>query len=211
MNFKKHWLKMALLFAVTAVIGFALPTTIAYIVKQSNTVINLFDADYTPASEGGVDIQVKKIVTALGEETIPPEGFQFYLVNKADETENYTLTTDSLGQAGLSLFYGDADVGKEFIYSLSEINGDMEHVTYSDVVYTIRILPKVNEENKVYTEIYVNDLPVDSVAVQFENIYAPQPEPPDTGDRMPMIILSAMVLLSGCALIFLIHRRRTFN
>lgn len=211
MNFKKHWLKMALLFATAAVIAFVIPTTIAYIVKESNTVINLFDADYIAPDEGGVDVMIQKIVTSMGEETIPPEGFQFYLVNQDDPTENYTLTADSQGQAGMRLFFADQDVGKEFHYQLSEINDGKENVTYSDIVYDIRIVPEINTDNQVSPSIYIGDVSADAISVQFENIYAPQPEPPETGDTAPLFFFAGLLLISGLGVIILMKKRRAMN
>jgi len=211
MNFKKHWLKMALLFATAAVIAFVIPTTIAYIVKESNTVINLFDADYIAPDEGGVDVMIQKIVTSMGEETIPPEGFQFYLVNQDDPTENYTLTADDQGHAGLRLFFGDQDVGKEFHYQLSEINDGKENVTYSDIVYDIRIVPEINTDNQVSPSIYIGDVSADAISVQFENIYAPQPEPPETGDTAPLFFFAGLLLISGLGVIILMKKRKAMN
>ena len=211
MNFKKNWLKMALLFAMAAVIGFVIPTTIAYIVTESNTVVNLFDADYIPPAEGGVDVIIQKIVTAMGDETLSPEGFQFQLVNRDNPAENYTLTADAQGHAGLRLFFGDQDVGKQFHYQLSEINDARKDVTYSDIVYNIRIVPAVDDENKVYTEIFIDDMPVTAVSVQFENIYAPQPEPPETGDTAPLLFFTGLLLISALGVIILMKKRRAMN
>jgi len=211
MNFKKNWLKMALLFAMAAVIGFVIPTTIAYIATESNTVVNLFDADYIPPAEGGVDVIIQKIVTAMGDETLSPEGFQFQLVNRDNPAENYTLTADAQGHAGLRLFFGDQDVGKQFHYQLSEINDARKDVTYSDIVYNIRIVPAVDDENKVYTEIFIDDMPVTAVSVQFENIYAPQPEPPETGDTAPLLFFAGLLLISALGVIILMKKRRAMN
>lgn len=211
MNFKKHWLKMALLFATAAVIAFVIPTTIAYIVKESNTVVNLFDADYIAPDEGGVDVMIQKIVTSMGEETIPPEGFQFYLVNQDDPTENYTLTADSRGQAGMRLFFADQDVGKEFHYQLSEINDGKENVTYSDIVYDIRIVPEINTDNQVSPSIYIGDVSADAISVQFENIYAPQPKPPETGDAAPLFFFAGLLLISCTGMIILMKKRKAMN
>ncbi|MBE5787975.1 MAG: LPXTG cell wall anchor domain-containing protein [Clostridiales bacterium] len=210
MNFKKNWLKMALLFAMAAVIGFAIPTTIAYIVEQSNSVINLFDAPYFPAEQGGVNIQIQKIITSMADDTITPQGFQFLLQNAENPDENYTMTADAKGNASLRLVFADEDLGKTYTYQLSEINGGDKNVIYSDVVYEIRITPQANGENQVEPLVAVNGQEVEDILLQFENIYSPV-EPPDTGDHLPLIIFAALLMISAAGLVLLMKKRRAMQ
>ena len=210
MNFKKNWLKMALLFAMAAVIGFAIPTTIAYIVEQSNSVINLFDAPYFPAEEGGVNIQIQKIVTSMADKTISPAGFQFLLQNADNPEENYTMTIDDSGNASLRLIFADEELGKKFTYHLKEINNGDKNVIFSDVVYEICITPQANAENQVQPLVTVNGQQVDNVLLQFENIYSPV-EPPDTGDHLPMILFALLLAISAAALALLLKKRQAMQ
>lgn len=81
MNIRRPWVMLALLFVVAAAVGFVIPTTLAYITAQSDTLVNTFYAPYFPPAETSVDVCVRKVVHNTGTESIGPEGFRFQLQN----------------------------------------------------------------------------------------------------------------------------------
>jgi len=193
-KFPRQWLKMLVLFALAAAIGFAAPSTLAYLAAQSNSLINSFDAPYFPPDAAGVPVHVIKTVRCTSTGAIGPEGFHFELTN-VSTGDVYTLTTNADGHATLTLPFTDADVGQTYAYTLREVNDGVPFITYDDTVYTMSIAVSVNADNQVVAAATLNGEGVAAITATFENVYASGMDIPATGDSAPLALYALLALL----------------
>jgi len=205
-NIRRLWVKLALLFVMAAAIGFALPTTLAYLTAKSDTIVNTFTAPYFPAEQTSVDVYVHKTVRNIGTERIGPEGFRFVLQN-TQSGESHVQTTGADGSAVFVLPFADADLGKTYTYTLSEINDGRDNIAYSERVYTIEITLSVNADNRIVASAAVDGTPVEQIEAAFENVYNAVILPPLTGDDANLALYAALMLISGAGLAILLTKR----
>jgi len=204
-NIRRSWLWLALLFSAALVIGFAIPTSLAYLTAQSNTLLNTFDAPYFAPDGTEVTVRVHKTVLNTRPQTLSPEGFTFTLLcNETGET--IPLTADANGNAYTVLVFDASDVDKTYTYQLSEVNDGREYVTYSENVYNIRIALTADSENKLTADIAMNGETVESLLAAFENIYAP-PAVPHTGDGCHPMLYLLLAAFSGAGMLLLRKKR----
>jgi len=196
MNHRRKGLLLALVFGVAVIIVGVVPSTLAYIMAKSDTMVNTFTAPYFQPDGDSALIAVHKTVDNMGFKTIGPEGFHFALYDEAKDETIY-MTTDETGYASVLIPFSDADIGKSYTYRLSEVNDGREEVTYSEVVYTVTISVTVNTENDIVTELMLDGQPVRQIVAEFENVYG-SAELPHTGDDS-RIALYALLLLASCA------------
>lgn len=205
MKSRRPWLMLALLLCAATVVAAALPSTLAYIAANSNTVRNTFRVEYLPPEDIAVPVRVHKTVLSLGDETLSPAGFSFRLQNM-ESGETISMTSFIDGSASVMLPFTADDAGKTYTYRLYEINGGREHVSYDETVYDITITLSVNEVHEMIADLTVNGSPVTEIAVEFVNLYTPA-EIPDTGDEGQLLLWSAMLAFSGAGLVLLMRRR----
>ena len=198
MNIRRPWLALALLFVFSAAVGFAIPTTLAYITAQSDTLVNTFTAPYYAPESAGVDVQVNKVVRSKGAQSISPEGFQFCLLDE-QTGESVILTADAQGHASAALRFTDADLGRTHAYTLYEINDARPGVAYSDKVYAVEIELNVDAENRIAASVRVDGKAVQWIEAEFVNVYsAGSIFLPTTGDDS-RLGLYTMLMLAGAA------------
>ncbi len=92
--------------------------------------------------------------------------------NQAGEAEN-GASTGAVQFATIS--YTGADVGKTFVYQLSEVNDGAGGITYSDAVYTATVTVEDNGDGTLAANVVYKDASgavVDVSDVKFENEYA---------------------------------------
>lgn len=210
MNIRRPWLALALLFSVVVVIGVAIPSSLAYLTAQSDTLVNTFTAPYFPPEPASVEVRVHKTVHNIGTESIGPEGFRFTLQNTQND-EAFTLTADANGFASVTLPFSDADLGKTHTYRLQEINDGRANVTYSDQVYTIEITLSVNAQNQIVVSARVDGQPVQQIVTVFENVYNAGIIVPPTGDDTPIALYLALMLFSGAGVAVLLSKRQVLR
>lgn len=161
-----------------------------------------FENIYTPKPE---DVSVIfKVDKSVKNNALSPEGFSFKLTGNGVEE---TVKTDKNGDAKFTLSYSEEDIGKTYTYKLFEVNEKKEHIIYDDTVYEISVTVKLDENNKLITEI--NKDSAGEFVAQFENIY--DVEPPYTGDRgiTPWIILLVISFISMSIVLY--KKVRTYN
>ncbi|MBQ1954257.1 MAG: hypothetical protein II350_00830, partial [Clostridia bacterium] len=159
-------------------------------------------------AETVLDVKVIKTVKNVGSEAIGPEGFEFVLANETTGLKTI-LTSDKNGSAVVSLGYNEADIGKTYTYTLSEVKGDAKNVTYSEAIYNISVTVSVNENGELVAEADVNGEAAQSVVCGFENLYNNTPEPPKTGVNFHIglwAMMMAVSVLGICGLI--VFRKR---
>lgn len=183
----------------------AVPGTVAYIAAKSNTILNTFTAPHYTPDDTSVEIQVQKIVHNVGTERIGPKGFQFVLVG--ENNEQHDLVVDRYGHASVVLPFGEADLGKTFIYHLYEVNDGRANVIYDRTVYEISIVVALDEANNAVTAtVTVDDQAVEPVFT-FENTYAAKSAVPLTGDRMNIALCVCLMLASAAGMLLLGRRK----
>ena len=118
-----------------------------------------------------VELNVEATVNNLGNVTLSPEGFQ-YLLKRAGSDDTITLTTDASGKASIAFTFNKKHLGVTYVYLLSPIAGDKEHVTYDDTVYSFNItIVQDPVTNKLAAKLIIDGKEADELAVQFENTY----------------------------------------
>lgn len=171
-----------------------------------------------------IDFVVDKTVKNTGKIEIGPKGFDFKLVQNSPNSE-WTEEVDENGYAAFEMTYTKDDIGKTYLYELSEVNDGVTGVTYSDKVYEISVgITLDEEENKLVADIKVDDKSVNSIKAKFENVYEGEieteptvpSEPADkddgskTGDDSNM--LPVMMIMLAClavmAVVVISARRR---
>lgn len=146
-----------------------------------------------------VDIDVIKTVVNKGTDAIGPEGFEFLLQNLADDTQGYTVKSDEYGRAKFSLTFTKDDIGQNYSYKLTEVDGNMDGVTYSKAEYIITIAITLDEATNTLVAVLTKDeVPVTELVAEFENIY--DADIPQTGDNSNMLLWVALMFVSLGAL-----------
>ncbi|MBR2013373.1 MAG: VWA domain-containing protein [Clostridia bacterium] len=150
-----------------------------------------FQNVYTPKPEDlTVEFGIDKAVVNKGTDKIGPDGFEFVLENQ-ETHQQWTAKSDLFGKAKIALTYTEADIGKSFAYTIREIDGGKENVTYDPTVYEITVEIEKNEQNKLIAAITQSGKAVDAVAAKFENEYDytptlfPDPDPIPDPDPVP--------------------------
>ena len=151
---------------------------------------------------------IKKTVQNLGTASIDPEGFVFILKD-ANGTEIGRYTADESGDAQFTLTYGLSDVGKTFVYTLTELDTGVDNVTYSSAEYTVTARITLSAKSELVLEVTAVDSENAAVtgALEFVNLYD-YSEVPDTGDNTLLIGISALILISLGALTLSVKKRR---
>lgn len=203
----RMWLVLALLICVTLAATAAIPDTVAYVQKESNTLHNRISVAYIPPEDATVPVEIHKFIRSLGEKTIPPEGSSFALTNMTTG-EVITLVSDAEGHAAAALTFTAEDVGQTYRYTLQELPGIDPSITYDDQVYDIRIWLTVDMYNRVRAEVTVMGLKTDGIRAEFVNVFDPFLVP-ETGDASALLFSAVMVILSAAGLLLI--RKRSAN
>ncbi len=127
-----------------------------------------------------VPITVQKTVENKGSATITPEGFRFAL-NQDGVDQPLVKEAPASGVVEFDLTFSEADIGKVYTYTLSEINNSREHVKYSDARYTITVALSLDEHDNLVATLTKDSQAVDAVTAAFVNEYdytPPVEEPP---------------------------------
>lgn len=202
MNFRRPWMKLALLISMVAVVSFLVPFTLAYVFDQSDSLVNTFAPPMGLNEQTAVEVGITKTVINTGNEVMGPDGFRFTLENIMT-AEKITAVSDDKGSAGFVLNYTGVDTGKSFRYKVYEENDGAERVTYSNKVYILQVeLTMV--EGKPVAKVTVDGQETQNCSLRFVNEYAGA-SVPETGD-ISHLGLYALLLLGGTMLMVLLVR-----
>ena len=114
----------------------------------------------------------------------------------------------------------------DYVYTVTQIAGSTDYMTYDDAVYTV-VIQVTNAENGGLTyQVYASrdDNPDEKVAeLSFLNTYAPPPPPPEpepstpsqpetpsdsgipqTGDTVPLVALTVVLVVAAVAIVVLV-------
>lgn len=123
-----------------------------------------------PPEDITLNIDIDNIVNNTGDLTITPEGFE-YILNNTTKNEKQTTKSDKNGDAKFDITYTAADVGKTYIYELTQTCNAIKGLTCADEKYTIEVTIELTEDNKLVANTKVNNQKVTSVNTKFENTY----------------------------------------
>jgi len=207
MNIRRCRFALALLFAAYLVLGFCVPSSLAYIATESGSVVNAFFSSEFELDAVKVEVNVEKHVKPTGFDSIGPEGFSFELIcNETGET--LKMITDENGKASAMLAFTQDHLNSTYTYRLCEINDGRTRVRYSEKVYEIAAKVTLDEDRNIVVSLKMDGKPVQQIAASFENVYVSQIDLPHTGDDSCLMLYVALLLLSGTALA-LLRKRKT--
>lgn len=171
--------------------------------KVDITFNNTFIPNVTEPDNISVNIGVNKTVKNTGVSSIGPAGFEFVLENIASG-EKIAVKSDKNGNSVFSLPFTTADIGKTYIYKLSEINNGIKGVTYDNKVYDITVTITLDEDNKLQALVSMNGDVTENPIAEFVNIYYTELiDSPQTGDNSNLTFWFVMMILSAASCIFL--------
>ncbi len=148
---------------------------------------------YTKPADITLGMDVTKVVENKGTAVKGPDGFVFILMDEAGQ-EIGRIVSDENGNASFeSLSFSEADIGKTFVYTIIEEQGDLDNMEYDDTVHTITIVISLNAENKLVAT--VNGEAASVVEVAFTNVYTA--DVPYTGDHSNPTMWVAMLFVTG--------------
>ena len=169
---------------------------------------------YTPKPDDTtVDINITKLVKTpdtITAGSISPAGFKFKLETLG--VDGYVeLVSDGSGKAVHTLNCTEDDIGKEFIYKVTEINDGKANFKYSEDVYSIVITVSLDAAtNKLVAAISQNGDAAEAVNAVFMNTYTPPviTPPADTADDTPLALLAMLMFFSASAMIVMLMPSR---
>ncbi len=161
----------------------------------------VFNNAYAPV-ELNVPVEVQKVVENLTKENIGANGFKFILESNGKEIAK--ATSDINGKAIFMLSFTDADLGETFTYKISEVNGGMAGMNYSQAVYEL-VVKVVTDENGELAAVVTMNGSSDGLVAEFVNTYVGIP---DTGDNTTNLIWIAMLAICGGAVISMFKRSK---
>ena len=169
---------------------------------------------YTPKPDDiTVDIGITKLVKTpdtITAGSISPAGFKFKLETLG--VDGYVeLVSDGSGKAVHTLNFTEDDIGKEFIYKVTEINDGKANFKYSEDVYSIVITVSLDAAtNKLVAAISQNGEAAEAVNAVFMNTYTPPviTPPADTADDTPLALLAMLMFFSASAMIVMLMPSR---
>ncbi|MBQ8869512.1 MAG: hypothetical protein IJ027_07370 [Oscillospiraceae bacterium] len=134
-----------------------------------------FNNTYTPKPQDiKVEIAADKTVKNVGTDKIGPEGFEFVLEKDNDKL---TAKSDKDGKVTFELEFTELDIDKTYTYTLTEVDGGKENVTYSEAKYTVTVAITLNDKNVLEAEVKVDGEKDKAMAFENEYDYTPAPEP----------------------------------
>ena len=144
----------------------------------------IFNNSYTAAVSDEVTVTLQKNLTgrALNEGE-----FTFKLSCPADEKHNgLTATNDANGKVTFTLTYEDLNRGQSdadpttYTYTVSEVQGDAEGVTYDNQTYTFTV--QVQDDGTGKMKAWLKEVPG---SMTFTNTYTPKATPTPTPTPTP--------------------------
>lgn len=162
---------------------------------------------FTPG-DAETSITIEKVLDNKSDKDMGPGGFLFDLYcNETGKT--ITVTSDAEGLAQIDLTFTPADIGKTYTYKLTEQEGDMKYMIYSDVVYNISITVGQDEETGELTLAVTRDGKAMTENAKFVNVYA-VPMSPETGDNSHVELFAIMMGVSAVCLLAVLVLNKKF-
>ncbi len=179
-----------------------------YTVQEQNEEDLIFRNTYTPRpTDITVEIGVDKKVNNTGSGSIGPEGFSFRLVKTGDTGTPETVITDKDGKAKFVLTFTEDDIGKTYTYTVTEVNGGREFVTYSTESYTFTVTVALGDNNTLVATVKQGETPVDKAVASFTNTYH-QINPPTSDNQITLWFALLFVSTGGLVAGYFCSKRK---
>lgn len=148
-------------------------------------------SDNTPPTipepaETTVELEVLKTLDNRSDKEMGLDGFKFVL--KQDGKTILEAVSDENGRAVFNLEYDEDDIGKTFVYEMSEINEGLADMVYSKAVYEYTVKITEDSEGNIIASV-TKDGDASNLAAEFVNIYSNPPKPGDASDLIPWIAM----------------------
>lgn len=144
----------------------------------------IFNNSYTAADSDAVTVTLQKNLTGRA---LNAGEFTFKLSCPDDTAhDNMTATNDARGKVTFTLTYEDLNRGQSdadpttYTYTVSEVKGDAEGVTYDDRTYTFTVKVQDDGTGKMQAKL---EVPEESMT--FTNTYTPKATPTPTPAATP--------------------------
>ena len=139
----------------------------------ADTIRVTFHNTYNIITGGQVDIGGTKVYTderTQAAKDIPAELFSFRITG----TDGYSETVKNVAGGGFtftSIVYDAADIGHTFTYTIEEVRGDKNYITYDTAKHTLVVYVTDNGEGGLKITKLLDGAITDAVQVSFTNVY----------------------------------------
>lgn len=202
---------MMLITSIVVLATVATGNTLAMLIDQTLSLVNTFvPSKVTADTETSINIQ--KIVVAPGVNGINAGGFTFELTD-LQTNDVLAISSNSNGEAVLTLSFDEEDIGQTYAYTLKERNDAREGFTYSTKVYQIELTISL-VGNDLVAAATVDGQPVEQIECEFVNIFDTEGgelPPPPAGDPAQPALYFALVMLSASIILLFGNKQKKTN
>lgn len=135
-----------------------------YTVNNAENAVKFTNA-YSVKDEQFIDITGTKSYTNFW--TQQPEQMESFKFKLAGEGKELFSENDEQGNFKFQLYYTEADVGNEYTYTISEVKGDKNYITYDTNTFEVKV--KVEDDGK--GGVKLTKTIVDNTEIKFQNYY----------------------------------------
>ncbi len=148
-----------------------------------------------------VNVNVKKLLENKTSTSVGLDGFKFKLTG--DNIEDQILVSDASGNASFILEYALSDDGKTYNYVLTEVNTEIEGMTYDETEVAASVKITLGDDGKLTAEVIQDEEAVTEITASFTNVYEVEeyPDSPDTGDNSNLNHWLILLIVSGGGII----------
>ncbi len=180
---------------------------VATVTTEDNANI-IFRNTFTPA-DIDLDININKVLRKQVATSMGPDGFKFKLVG--DGIEEY-VETDAQGKAKFTFTYTAEDIGETFLYTVTEVDTQVENVVYSTAEHVFQVTIGCTSDGILVADITKNSQSVSEATAEFVNTYTGTPPiVPDTGIGANLWIWALLCAVSGIAVLCTARKKETFE
>lgn len=131
-----------------------------------------FQNYYSIVAGGSVSVDgTKTYVDGRTQQAKPITAGQFSF-NLSGEGIDQTVSCDANGSFRFAtLNYTGKDVGKTYTYTITEVKGDKDYITYDDKAYTLKVTVADDGQGGLTITKTLDSAPADTVSVAFANTY----------------------------------------
>ncbi|MBP3370907.1 MAG: hypothetical protein J6L88_00100, partial [Clostridia bacterium] len=137
---------------------------------------------YAAHGAASLDVNIEKVLEDRSGQNMTAEGFTFGLYNEDGTLVKASDATSAAGEATIRLVYDETDIGETYVYTLREIDGGVDGMTYDSTAYKLQVsiidsldgticIQVKDEDGNLLSEDDGTDAEFEA---QFRNIYDPK-------------------------------------
>lgn len=154
-----------------------------------------------------IPVDITKYLNNKTATKAPLNGFKFELLDVEGKVRA-TTESDKDGKASFQISFTQEHIGKTFTYELSELDTNIQGITYDKTVYTFTVTVGVDTEGHLTATLTKDGQAVQKLDGAFNNTYDGPPPPPMTGDDTPLMLWAVLMILCACAVVVLAMKWR---